>query len=182
MAATASSASVSRLAPCSHVSHRQSTPRRPAPTPPPMRHGVAAAAAPALRWQCRRQQRRSDTLRRHAGDFEWSELSVKDFEEVVRGCPTPLMVAFHASWCPSCHQLGIAMQRLAPSVEEHVAFEKINGETNRELVAHLGIGLLPTVILFKGQGSTEVLARREGRLSKQDLELWLRSTLHFGLK
>ncbi|KAL4432164.1 hypothetical protein ABPG77_005926 [Micractinium sp. CCAP 211/92] len=177
MATTTLSACASRPAACSRKSLQRSAPQQHAAAPLPTLR-VAAAAPPAPHhW--RRQSQRGDAVRRRAGSFEWSELSVENFDEVVSDSPTPLLVAFHASWCRSCHQLGIAMQRLAPSVQAHVTFEKIDAETNRAVMARLGVKVLPTVVLFKGQGSADVLARKEGLLSKQDLELWLRSHLRF---
>jgi len=46
------------------------------------------------------------------------------------------------------------------------------------VAAHFEVSTLPATVLFKGQGSMEQLARCEGRMSKQDLELWLRQHLH----
>lgn len=102
-------------------------------------------------------------------------MTLADLEELVTQSGTPVMVDFHTEWCGPCKILQRNMAILVPHMREKVAFVAIDAEKNEDLASHFHIGLLPTLLVFKG--TTQPAARYEGLMSTQDLEIWLRGHL-----
>jgi len=56
---------------------------------------------------------------------------------------------FEASWCGACKMVQPQLNKL---VAENIVVEKIDAETNNELVAEYNIRNLPTVVLVDDSG------------------------------
>jgi len=56
---------------------------------------------------------------------------------------------FEASWCGACKMVQPQLNKLAA---ENIVVEKIDAETNNELVAEYNIRNLPTVVLVDNSG------------------------------
>jgi thioredoxin 1 len=56
---------------------------------------------------------------------------------------------FEASWCGACKMVQPQLNKLAA---ENIVVEKIDAETNNELVAEYNIRNLPTVVLVDDSG------------------------------
>ena len=87
-----------------------------------------------------------------------STLSLTDagFDAVLAADEKPLLVDFHATWCPPCRAIAPAVEELAASHGDRVRVAKADIDLNPELVERFGITSVPTFVLLRGD---EVLDR-----------------------
>ena len=75
------------------------------------------------------------------------EIKGSEFEAAVaRGT---VLADFGATWCSSCKMLGAVLAQAAKDVPESVSIVKLDVDECQELAAKLGVGTLPTLILYK---------------------------------
>ncbi len=75
------------------------------------------------------------------------EIKGGEFEAAVaRGT---VLADFGATWCSSCKMLGTVLAQAAKDVPESVSIVKLDVDECQELAAKLGVGTLPTLILYK---------------------------------
>ena len=72
---------------------------------------------------------------------------------------------FEASWCGACKMVQPQLNKLAA---ENIVVEKIDAETNNELVAEYNIRNLPTVVLVDDSGK-EVYRTVGSKMKAADL-------------
>lgn len=77
-------------------------------------------------------------------------VSDQDFEARVLNAQLPVLVDFTADWCPPCRALAPAYEHLSDSYQDKLAFAKIDGDENPQVLARFGIQGLPTLVLFVG--------------------------------
>ena len=93
------------------------------------------------------------------------EFTDDNFDEVVLGSDTPVLVDFWAEWCGPCKALGPVIDELAGDYGEKAKIGKLDTDANREVSVRFSVSAIPTVILFN-QG--EVVEKFVGLRSKKD--------------
>ena len=79
-----------------------------------------------------------------------AEIVNKDnFNEMVLGSSTPVLVDFFANWCGHCQKLLPLLDEVAVAMDGKLNVVKLNVDENRDLSQKYEIKGLPTMILFK---------------------------------
>ncbi len=79
-----------------------------------------------------------------------AEIVNKDnFNEMVLGSSTPVLVDFFANWCGHCQKLLPLLDEVAVAMDGKINVVKLNVDENRDLSKKYEIKGLPTMILFK---------------------------------
>ena len=79
-----------------------------------------------------------------------SEIVNKDnFNEMVLGSSTPVLVDFFANWCGHCQKLLPLLDEVAVAMDGKINVVKLNVDEHRDLSKKYEIKGLPTMILFK---------------------------------
>ena len=89
-----------------------------------------------------------------------------NFEQLVLQAKGPVLVDFHADWCPPCRALAPTLEELASDVP-HVLIAKVNVDRNPNLVAQYGVSAIPSLRVFR---EGQVDGKLEGNVSKGALE------------
>jgi thioredoxin 1 len=94
------------------------------------------------------------------------EILGKDqMEKEVLTAEVPVLVDFHAPWCPGCRQISPAIDELADTVQG-ARVVKINTDDNRELAIAHRISSIPALVFFK---DGKEVRRHVGVRSKREL-------------
>lgn len=72
-----------------------------------------------------------------------------DFEDVVLGAETPVVVDFWAPWCGPCRMVSPIVEELSREYGSAVRFTKMNTDDNENTMIQYGITSIPTLIIFK---------------------------------
>ena len=79
-----------------------------------------------------------------------AEIVNKDnFNEMVLGSSTPVLVDFFANWCGHCQKLLPLLDEVAVAMDGKLNVVKLNVDENRDWSKKYEIKGLPTMILFK---------------------------------
>ena len=80
----------------------------------------------------------------------------------------PVVVEFHAAWCPPCRVMSPILAELAEERPD-VRFVKVDVDDNQEIAARYGVLAMPTLMVFHGGEPvlTLVGARPKGRLASE---------------
>ena len=80
-----------------------------------------------------------------------------------------VLADFWAPWCSSCKMLGSILEQAAKDAPETATIVKIDVDECKELAAKLGVGTLPTLILFKDGAAVKTLTGVQSRAKLVDL-------------
>jgi thioredoxin 1 len=72
-----------------------------------------------------------------------------EFDDVVLGSETPVVVDFWAPWCGPCRMVSPIVEELSHEYGESVRFHKMNTDENENTMIQYGITSIPTLIIFK---------------------------------
>ena len=72
------------------------------------------------------------------------------FEQSVVKSQTPVLVDFWAEWCMPCRRIAPAVDQLATDYAGRLTVAKMNVDENPVVPTRFGIGVIPTLMLFKG--------------------------------
>ncbi len=78
------------------------------------------------------------------------EFTEQNFDSVVLGSDTPVLVDFTATWCGPCKALAPIVEKLADEFEGKVKVGKLDIDANPHITAKYGVRSVPTVLVFKG--------------------------------
>jgi thioredoxin 2 len=92
--------------------------------------------------------------------------STQDFDELVRGAPTPLLVDFWAAWCGPCRVVAPELDKIAKEHSDRVTVVKVDTEALPDLAARFSISSIPTLVLFRGGKETQ---RLSGAMSAREI-------------
>ena len=77
-----------------------------------------------------------------------TEISTKDFTQVVIQAPTPVLVDFYAPWCGPCRMVAPLLEALAETYAGQIQFVKVNVDDAPEVAARYHITGVPTLMAF----------------------------------
>jgi thioredoxin 2 len=92
--------------------------------------------------------------------------SAKDFDELVRDAPGPVLVDFWAAWCGPCRMVAPEMEKIARERSERVIVVKVDTEALPLVAQRFAIRSIPTMILFRN-GAEE--SRLSGAMPAADI-------------
>jgi thioredoxin-related protein len=83
----------------------------------------------------------------------------------------PLLIVFVADWCGFCKSLKNDLPNINNVDQYIICLTDIDNESNKELVAHFGIKMIPTVIMIDPEQNKEI--KRIAGYDKIKFSSWL---------
>ena len=80
-----------------------------------------------------------------------------------------VLADFWAPWCSSCKMLGTILEQAAKDVPDTVTIVKIDVDGAQQLAAKLGVGTLPTLILYKDGAAVKTVVGMQSRAKLVDM-------------
>ncbi len=74
----------------------------------------------------------------------------ENFDAVVKGSTTPVIVDFWAEWCSPCRMLTPILEDVAKELGDKVLVVKVNIDEEPELAQANDVMSIPTVKIYKG--------------------------------
>lgn len=96
-----------------------------------------------------------------------------NFENVILKSKLPVLLDVYADWCNPCRAVAPIVEQVARELEGQAIVGKIDSDANHDLIAKLGIGALPTLLVFN-QG--EEVHRMVGLQSREKLLATIQAT------
>jgi thioredoxin 1 len=100
---------------------------------------------PACKFYYERREQMSDWV---------LEATDNNFEEIIMGNRTPVMVVFGASWCAPSQAMDPVISDLALEFGDQVTFARCDIDSQTNLAQRYGVTLesIPVIILFNNDG------------------------------
>lgn len=98
------------------------------------------------------------------------ELTMVQFDKLVKSSDIPVVVDFWASWCGPCKMMAPVFEQAAKQFEPRFRFVKVNTEVEQALAARYSIRSIPTLLVLNR--GVEV-ARQAGAMDLTNLSRWL---------
>jgi thioredoxin 2 len=98
------------------------------------------------------------------------KISGEDLDRVVRETEVPVLVDFYADWCGPCKVMAPVLDELAADHAGELLVVKLDTDAYPEVSASLGIGGIPTLILYR---SGVEAARQTGAVPRSALDQML---------
>lgn len=101
------------------------------------------------------------------------QLSDANFDEMISGADTPVLVDFWAEWCGPCKMIAPILDELSTEMAGKLTIGKLDVDENGSTAMAYGVMSIPTLILFKDGEPVERLvgympkAQLVSKLSKQ---------------
>jgi thioredoxin 1 len=85
----------------------------------------------------------------------------QDFNEVVLGSDTPVVVDFWAEWCGPCRLVTPELEKISAEYKDKLRIVKLNIDDAPAIAARYGIMSIPTIALFVDGGvKSQVIGAR----------------------
>ncbi len=94
------------------------------------------------------------------------QIGSAEWEELVIGSDTPVLVDFFATWCGPCKSMATVVDEIATEQAGKIAVYKLDIDEDPDIPQQFKIMSIPTFLAFKGG---ELLGRKVGVQSKEDL-------------
>ena len=89
------------------------------------------------------------------------EVTEQEFNEVVLGSDTPVIVDFWAEWCSPCRLVHPELEKIETEFHGKVRVVKLNIDHAPGIAAKYGIMSIPTIALFTdGEVKSQVVGAR----------------------
>jgi thioredoxin 1 len=98
-----------------------------------------------------------------------------EFEQEVIKASQPVLAYFWASWCGPCRLMAPIVDTLAANYGDRLKIVKLEVDPNPDSVSKYQVEGVPAFRLFR---SGELLEAKEGAISKQKLEEFLKPYLN----
>ena len=89
-----------------------------------------------------------------------------NFDQVVIGAASPVLVDFWAEWCAPCRRLSPTVDAIANDLEGRLTVGKLNVDENPSTAGRFSVRGIPTLLLFKGGQVVEAIV---GLVDKSEL-------------
>jgi len=93
------------------------------------------------------------------------ELTIENFDEVVKNSDKPVLVDFYATWCGPCKRLAPNFEQFAQE-NDSVISVKANVDDLRDILGDIEIQSVPTLVLYS---NGEELKRKSGYMTVDEL-------------
>jgi thioredoxin 1 len=72
----------------------------------------------------------------------------KEFDAVINGAATPVVMDFFATWCSPCKAIAPILDQIADELAEGVRICKVDVDENPALTQNLGVRSIPTLFFY----------------------------------
>ena len=94
-----------------------------------------------------------------------------DHKALVEDSKIPVLLDFHATWCPPCQALGPHIEAAAAKYKGKVKIYKVDVDKNPKLARKYGIRQMPTMFIVLPAGKGQV--KHIGYKDQAELEKWI---------
>ena len=77
-----------------------------------------------------------------------TQLDKDNFDAVVSGSETPVLIDFYADWCGPCHMLAPIVDEIAAERGD-VRVCRVNVDEENELAARFGVSAIPMLVVMR---------------------------------
>ena len=89
------------------------------------------------------------------------EVTEQEFNEVVIGSDTPVVVDFWAEWCGPCRLVHPELEKIADEYQDKIKVVKLNIDDAPSIASRYGVMSIPTIALFvDGDLKSQVIGAR----------------------
>lgn len=92
-----------------------------------------------------------------------THLTSETLQETLQSEVRPVLVDFYADWCGPCQIAAPIIDKLAGEYADKILITKLNVDENPEAAQQYGVMSIPTVLIFKKNGTeAEVIDKQVG--------------------
>ena len=100
------------------------------------------------------------------------EVSVEEFDEIIREARVPVLIDFWAAWCGPCRIAAPEVERTATEMAGRAIVLKVDTERYPQLAARYQVRGIPNFAVFSGGG---LVKQQAGVVDHQVMQSWLNS-------